>query len=56
MTRMRCRLAPSWHALVLFMMNERIEAAHMLRRARNERCAWIAFVQYDPRVRSARSG
>lgn len=54
MTRMRCRFAPSWHALVLVMLGEHVEAAHMLRRARDEGCPWIAFVQYDPRIRAIR--
>lgn len=51
MTRMRCRLAPSWHALVLAVLGESAAAATALQRAKRERCTWLSFVQYDPRLR-----
>ena len=52
MNDMRCRLAPSWEALTLAMIGDRKAAAQALERAVRERCSWLAFVQYDPRLRA----
>jgi DNA-binding winged helix-turn-helix (wHTH) protein/tetratricopeptide (TPR) repeat protein len=52
MLHSRCRLAPSWHALTLATLGERDAAAAALRRAKREGCTWLAFVQYDPRLRA----
>ena len=51
MLRARCRLAPSWHALVLVGLKDHTAATQILERAEQERCSWLSFVQYDPRLR-----
>jgi tetratricopeptide (TPR) repeat protein len=51
MMHARCRLAPSWHALVLAGLGERSAASDALRRAASQGCTWLSFVQYDPRLR-----
>lgn len=53
MLRARCLLAPSWHALTLAVLGERDAASAALQRAQREGCTWLAFVQYDPRLRKA---
>lgn len=55
MLAMRCRLAPSLHALVLFGLKDYAAATQMLERARKTRCTWLPFVQFDPRVRAPAS-
>ncbi len=54
MLRMRCRIAPSWQAVVLAGVGEPAAAAAALALARREGCAWLSFVQYDPRLKGIR--
>jgi DNA-binding winged helix-turn-helix (wHTH) protein/Flp pilus assembly protein TadD len=55
MLQMRCHLAPSLHALVLFGLKDYPAATQMMEHARTARCTWLPFVQFDPRVRAPAS-